>query len=86
MRYGRLKQLMLIKGIKKGKTIELSEEIDFPDNQEVLEEVFDLVKKRRIEKRRSEIAENGRKTLEAMEKGTAKRGYVQEIKSYLLER
>lgn len=86
MRYGRLKQFMLIKGIKKGKTIELSEEIDFPDNQEVLEEVFDLVKKRRIEKRRSEIAENGRKTLEAMEKGTAKRGYVQEIKSYLLDR
>ncbi|AFZ43368.1 hypothetical protein PCC7418_1165 [Halothece sp. PCC 7418] len=64
----------------------MSEEIDFPDNQEVLEEVFDLVKKRRIEKRRSEIAENGRKTLEAMEKGTAKRGYVQEIKSYLLDR
>ena len=27
---------MLIKGIKKGKTIELLEEIDFPDNQEVL--------------------------------------------------
>lgn len=39
MRYGRLKQLMLIKGIKKGKTIELSEEIDFPDNQEVLIEI-----------------------------------------------
>jgi hypothetical protein len=75
---------MLIKGIKKGKTIELSEEIDFPDNQEVLEEVFDLVKKRRIEKRRSEIAENGRKILEAMEKGTAQRGNVEKIKSYLL--
>jgi len=27
---------MLIKGIKKGKTIELFEEIDFPDNEEIL--------------------------------------------------
>jgi len=32
-------QVMLIKGIKKGKTIELLEEIDFPDNQEVLLEI-----------------------------------------------
>ena len=30
---------MLIKGIKKGKTIELLEEIDCPDNQEVLIEI-----------------------------------------------
>ncbi len=27
---------MLVKGIKKGKTIELLEEVDFPDNEEVL--------------------------------------------------
>lgn len=30
---------MLIKGIKKGKTIELLEEIDFPDNEEILLEI-----------------------------------------------
>ena len=30
---------MLVKGIKKGKTIELLEELDFPDNQEVLVEI-----------------------------------------------
>ncbi len=53
-------------------------------SEEEQQEVFDLVKKRRIERRRSEIAENGRKTFEAMEKGTAKRGSVEEIKSYLL--
>lgn len=33
---------MLIKGIKKGKIIELSEEIDFPDNQEVLVEIREV--------------------------------------------
>ncbi len=53
-------------------------------SEEEQQEVFNLVKKRRIERRRSEIAENGRKTFEAMEKGTAKRGSVEEIKSYLL--
>jgi len=30
---------MFVKGIKKGKTIELLEELNFPDNQEVLVEV-----------------------------------------------
>jgi len=30
---------MLVKGIKKGKTIELSEEVDFPDNEELLVEI-----------------------------------------------
>lgn len=30
---------MLVKGIKKGKTIELLEEVDFPDNEEVLVEI-----------------------------------------------
>ncbi|WP_293143727.1 hypothetical protein [Okeania sp. SIO3I5] len=30
---------MFIKGIKKGKIIELLEEVDFPDNQEVLVEI-----------------------------------------------
>ena len=53
-------------------------------SEEEQQEVFDLVKKRRIERRRSEIADNARKTFEAMEKGTAKRGSLEEIKSYLL--
>lgn len=30
---------MLVKGIKKGKTIELLEEVDFPDNEEILVEI-----------------------------------------------
>ncbi|MGK7943191.1 MAG: hypothetical protein AB4058_01830 [Microcystaceae cyanobacterium] len=33
---------MLVKGIKKGKTIELSEEINVPDNQEILVEIRDF--------------------------------------------
>jgi len=33
---------VLIKGIKKGKTIELLEEIDFPDNEEILLEIQDV--------------------------------------------
>jgi hypothetical protein len=31
--------IMFVKGIKKGKTIELLEDMDFPDNQEVLVEI-----------------------------------------------
>ncbi|MGK7918805.1 MAG: hypothetical protein AB4080_02185 [Trichodesmium sp.] len=30
---------MFVKGIKKGKIIELLEEVDFPDNQEILVEI-----------------------------------------------
>lgn len=33
---------MLVKGIKKGKIIELLEEIDFPDNQEILIEIKEV--------------------------------------------
>lgn len=33
---------MLVKGIKRGKIIELLEEVDFPDNQEVLVEIRDV--------------------------------------------
>ena len=33
---------MFIKGIKKGKVIELFEDIDFPDNQEVLLEIKEV--------------------------------------------
>ena len=33
---------MLAKGIKKGKTIELLEEVDFPDNEELLVEIREV--------------------------------------------
>ena len=33
---------MLVKGIKKGKTIELLEEVDFPDNEELLVEIREV--------------------------------------------
>ena len=47
--------------------------------------LFDLIRKRRIEKRRSEIKQNGEETLKALASGTAKRGTVEDIKAYLLE-
>ena len=33
---------MLVKGIKKGKTIELLEEVDFPDNEELLMDIREV--------------------------------------------
>lgn len=33
---------MFVKGIKRGKIIELLEEVDFPDNQEVLVEIREV--------------------------------------------
>jgi hypothetical protein len=33
---------MLVKGIKKGKTIELLEEADFPDNEELLMDIREV--------------------------------------------
>ena len=47
--------------------------------------LFDLIRKRRIEKRRLEIAENGEETLKALAQGTAIKGSAEEIKGYLLE-
>jgi hypothetical protein len=38
------------------------------------DELFDLIQKRRVMKRRQEIAQNAEKTLEAVRNGTAKRG------------
>jgi hypothetical protein len=52
------------------------------DQQETL---FDILKQRRIEARRQEIARNGEKTMEALQNGTAKRGTPAEIMAYLLE-
>ena len=47
--------------------------------------LFDLIRKRRIEKRRLEIKENGEETLTALANGKAKTGTAEEIKAYLLE-
>jgi hypothetical protein len=47
--------------------------------------LFDLIRKRRIEQRRLEIAKNGEETLKALKEGKAKIGTAEEIKAYLLE-
>ncbi|MDJ0618468.1 MAG: hypothetical protein QNJ63_17280 [Calothrix sp. MO_192.B10] len=47
--------------------------------------LFELIQKRRIEKRRSDIANNAQATLKALEIGTAKRGNVNDLKADLLE-
>ncbi|MDJ0842809.1 hypothetical protein [Crocosphaera sp.] len=41
--------------------------------------------KKRIDKRRSEIAKNGEETLKALSLGQGKKGTAEEIKAYLLE-
>jgi hypothetical protein len=48
------------------------------------EELFELIRKRRVEARRAEIAVNAQEVLRAVEMGTAKRGDFEEIKTYLL--
>jgi hypothetical protein len=56
---------------------ELSEE-----EQNIL---FDLIQKRRIERRRAEIAVNAQNTLTAMKLGRAKRGTTADLKADLLD-
>lgn len=51
------------------------------EEQDVL---FDLIQKRRISKRRQEIAQSAEKTLEAVRNGTAKRGTAAEIMADIL--
>jgi predicted transcriptional regulator len=46
------------------------------EEQDVL---FDLIQKRRISKRRQEIAQNAEKTMEAVRNGTARRGTAAEV-------
>lgn len=46
------------------------------DDQDYL---FDLIKKRRIEKRRLEIAANAKAALESLKQGTAKKGSVDDL-------
>ncbi len=46
--------------------------------------LFDLIRKRRIEQRRLEIAKNGEETLKAWRMGTAKVGTAEELIADLL--
>jgi hypothetical protein len=46
--------------------------------------LFELIQKRRIEKRRSSIAEKAQVTLKAVELGIAKQGSFQDLKADLL--
>lgn len=46
------------------------------DDQDYL---FELIKRRRIEKRRLEIAANAKATLESLKQGTAKKGTVDDF-------
>jgi hypothetical protein len=49
------------------------------------ENLFELIRRRRIEQRRAEIATNARQTLQAVEMGTAKSfTNFEDLKSYLL--
>ncbi len=57
--------------------VELSEE-----EQNLL---FELIQKRRIEKRRIEIANNANETLIALKTGTAKRGTIADLKADLVD-
>ncbi|MBW4683140.1 MAG: hypothetical protein KME19_24100 [Microcoleus vaginatus WJT46-NPBG5] len=49
------------------------------------ENLFELIKKRRIEKRRFEIAANAKATLESLKEGTAKKGSVDDLIADLLD-
>jgi hypothetical protein len=49
------------------------------------DKLFELVRKRRIERRRSEIFANAQQVFKAAEQGTITRGSFADIKSYLLE-
>lgn len=68
-------------------TISFQEIIDSIESLSIEDQdyLFDLIRKRRINKRRLEIANNGEKTLKALSLKTAKKGTFEEIKAYLLE-
>jgi ribosomal 50S subunit-associated protein YjgA (DUF615 family) len=49
------------------------------------DQLFELIRKRRIENRRDEILAKAQEVFRAVETGTAMRGTFEELKSYLLE-
>ena len=46
--------------------------------------LFELIRKRRIENRRAEIAANAQEVFKAVERGTAMKGTFEDLRSYLL--
>jgi len=52
---------------------------------EAQDQLFELIRKRRVENRRAEILANAQEVFKAVETGTAMRGTFEELKSYLLE-
>ncbi|MGL5130951.1 MAG: hypothetical protein ACRC78_00415 [Planktothrix sp.] len=48
------------------------------------EHLFELIRKRRIENRRAEIAANAQEVFKAVEAGTAMKGTFEDLRSYLL--
>jgi hypothetical protein len=48
------------------------------------DQLFELIRKRRVEARRAEIATNAQEVFKAVEMGTAKRGSFEDLKAYLL--
>jgi hypothetical protein len=48
------------------------------------EQLFELIRKRRVEARRAEIVANAQEVFKAVEMGTAKRGSFEDLKAYLL--
>jgi ribosomal 50S subunit-associated protein YjgA (DUF615 family) len=49
------------------------------------DQLFELIRQRRIENRRDEILAKAQEVFRAVETGTAMRGTFEELKSYLLE-
>ena len=62
-------------------TISFQEVIEYVENlsQEDQDFLVELIKKRKIEKRRLEIAKNAEQTLAALSAGTAKKGTVADL-------
>lgn len=69
------------------KIISFQEIIDSVENLSFEDQdyLFDLIKKRRIEKRRLEMATNAKVTLESLKQGTAKKGSVDDLIADLLD-
>lgn len=53
-------------------------------SEEDQDALFELIRKRRIEARRSGIAANAQVVLQAVDEGTAQRGSFEDMKAYLL--
>ena len=54
-------------------------------SEEDQEELFELIRKRRIENRRSQIATNAQAVLQVVDEGKVVKGSFADIKAYLLE-